>query len=41
MCDKDVMKPKSLITYEFLVKEAMNEYRDLVDSNLCESIDNN
>ena len=25
MCDKDVMQPKSLITYEFLVKEAMHE----------------
>ena len=30
-CDEDVMKPKELITHEFLVKEATRKYHNLFD----------
>ena len=36
MCDMDVLSKEDLITYESLVKEATQEYRDLVDSKRWE-----
>ena len=36
VCDMDVLSQKDLITYEFLVQEATQEYHDLVDSKRWE-----
>ena len=36
VCDMDVISQEDLITYEYLVQEAMQEYRNLVDSNRWE-----
>ena len=40
VCDKDVMRPDDIITYDYLVREAMVEYHNIVDSNEWEPIDN-
>ena len=36
MCDMDFISQEKIITYEFLVQEAMREYRDLVGSKRWE-----
>ena len=36
VCDMDIISQEDLITYETLVQEAMQEYRDLVDSKRWE-----
>ena len=36
VCDMDVISQDDLITYEYLVKEATQEYRNLVDSKRWE-----
>ena len=36
VCDMDVISQEDLITYEFLVKESPQEYRNIVDSKWWE-----
>ena len=39
VCDKDLMQTDNIITYCFLVKEALREYSNIVDSKRCEKAD--
>ena len=39
--DEDVMQPDDIITYGYLVKEDIREYRNIFDSKLQEPTDNN
>ena len=39
MCDEDVIQTYDIITYGFLVQEALREYRNIVDSKRWEPTD--
>ena len=39
VCDEEVMQTDNIITYCFLVKEALREYSNIVDSNWWVSTD--
>ena len=41
VCDEEVMQHDTIITYGYLVQEAMYKYRNIVDSKRWESTDNN
>ena len=40
VCDEDAMQPDDIITYVYLLKEAMREHRDIVESKRWEPTDN-
>ena len=41
MCGVDVIKPEERINYEYLVKEAINKYRNIFNSNWWEISEGN